>query len=94
MATPMRIFISHSHQDTAFCQALVRALRDAGADVWYDEHNLGSGELMSVIQRELGIRPIFIVILSKHALASKWVIVRRAGRTRSMIATPPVSSCP
>jgi TIR domain len=44
-----------------------------GADVWYDEHNLGNGQLMSDIQRELGARPIFIVILSKHAFASRWV---------------------
>jgi predicted esterase len=39
-ATPkqMRIFVSHSHKDHEFCRALVNALREAGADVWYDEH--------------------------------------------------------
>jgi tetratricopeptide (TPR) repeat protein len=72
MATP-RVFVSHSHEDDAFCRALVYALRQTGADVWYDEHNLGSGQLMAVIQRELGTRPIFIVILSKAAFASRWV---------------------
>src|SRR5690348_904634 len=73
MATALPIFVSHSHEDTAFCQALVTALRGAGADVWYDEHNMGAGQLMDVIQRELGQRKIFIVILSKHAFASAWV---------------------
>ena len=73
MANALPIFVSHSHEDTAFCQALVTALREAGADVWYDEHNLGAGHLMDVIQQELGRRKIFIVILSKNAFASKWV---------------------
>ncbi|HEY1390459.1 MAG TPA: toll/interleukin-1 receptor domain-containing protein [Ktedonobacterales bacterium] len=73
MAEQLRVFVSHSHEDDAFCRAVMQALREAGADVWYDEHNLGSGQLMSVIQRELGIRPIFVVILSKHAFASRWV---------------------
>ncbi|HEY7342018.1 MAG TPA: toll/interleukin-1 receptor domain-containing protein, partial [Ktedonobacterales bacterium] len=69
----LRIFVSHSHEDDAFCRAIVTALRDAGADVWYDEHNMGSGLLMSVIQSELGTRPVFVVILSKAAFASEWV---------------------
>ncbi len=73
MANALPIFVSHSHEDAAFCQALVTALRGAGADVWYDEHNLGAGHLMDVIQQELDRRKIFIVILSKRAFASKWV---------------------
>ena len=69
----MRVFVSHSHEDDAFCRALVAGLRRAGSDVWYDEHNLGSGQLMTVIQRELGSRPVFIVILTKATFASLWV---------------------
>ena len=73
MAIALPIFVSHSHEDKAFCQTLVMALRNAGADVWYDEHNMESGNLMDVIMRELDRRKIFIVILSKHAFASRWV---------------------
>jgi tetratricopeptide (TPR) repeat protein len=73
MAEQLRVFVSHSHEDDAFCRTLVEALRDAGADVWYDEHNLGSGRLHDVLLRELGHRPIFVVILSKGAFASRWV---------------------
>ena len=69
----MKVFISHSHQDNTFCRTLVDGLKRAGVDVWYDEHNLGTGQLMSVIQRELGARAVFIVILTKHAFASRWV---------------------
>jgi len=48
-----RVFVSHSHEDDAFCRALVAGLRAAGADVWYDEHNLGSGQLLDTIEAEL-----------------------------------------
>lgn len=71
---PLRIFVSHTHSDNVFCDAVVRGLRDAGADVWYDEHNLGAGHLLNEIQRELVARRIFIVILSKAAFASTWVM--------------------
>jgi len=69
----MQIFVSHSQQDAVACQSLVAALRGAGADVWYDEHNLDSGRLMDVIERELRQRPVFLVMLSPAALASQWV---------------------
>ncbi|WIG58717.1 MAG: hypothetical protein OJF49_001463 [Ktedonobacterales bacterium] len=72
-----RIFVSHSHEDDDFCRTYVTELRrllsfhDA---VWYDEHNMGSGELLREIQRQLHQRPIFIVILSPAALhRSRWV---------------------
>jgi tetratricopeptide (TPR) repeat protein len=69
----MSVFVSHSHHDDDFCRGLVAALRGAGADVWYDEQNLGAGHLMDAIERELRHRPVFIVILSPTALASRWV---------------------
>src|SRR5689334_5381494 len=69
----MRIFVSHSHQDNAFCHVLVKALRGAGVDVWYDEHNMGSGRLGPTIEREERERPVFVVILSPAALHSPWV---------------------
>ena len=94
MATPLPIFVSHSHEDDAFCQALVTALRAAGADVWYDEQNLGAGRLMDVIQQELGRRKIFIVILSKAAFASRWVHNETGWAFELVTAIPPVSSCP
>ena len=73
MATGLPIFISHNYKDNAFCEKLVAALKSAGADVWYDEHNMESGLLMETIMKELGRRKIFIVILSKEAFGSKWV---------------------
>src|SRR5258705_9047156 len=69
----MRIFVSHSHEDDTFCRALVDGLRQAGADVWYDEHNLGSGQLLDTIEVELRERPVFVLVLSPAALISPWV---------------------
>lgn len=72
MAT-MRVFVSHSHEDDAFCRAVVAGLRGAGADVWYDEHNMGSGQLIDTIERELRARSVFVLVLSPAALRSQWV---------------------
>ncbi len=69
----MRIFLSHNHMDIAFSDALAKALRDAGADVWYDEQNLGAGHLLEVIPHELEERPVFIIVLSKAAFGSHFV---------------------
>lgn len=69
----LRILVSHSHKDNAFCHALVAALREAGADVWYDESNLNPGVLRRIISNELSSRDVFIVVLSEAAMKSKWV---------------------
>lgn len=69
----MNIFVSHSHEDSVFCRALVEALRHAGADVWYDEHNMGLGRLGPTIEHELEYRSVFVLILSPSALRSHWV---------------------
>jgi hypothetical protein len=68
-----QVFVSHAHEDIAWCNILVSSLRQADVDVWYDENNLGYGRLMDVIERELKQRRIFLVILSPAALASPWV---------------------
>ena len=49
----MRIFLSHSSADKDYCHAIVAALRSADADVWYDDHHLGTGQLLDEITREL-----------------------------------------
>src|SRR5579859_3927428 len=76
--TAPRIFVSHSHADNDFGIRLVKRLRSALGDetaVWYDAAGgLGGGEAWwDKIKLELRTRPVFIVILSPEALASKWV---------------------
>lgn len=69
----LRIFVSHSSADNTFCEALVQALRTAGADVWYDQQNIGTGQLTETITQELRSRTVFVLVLSKAAFASPWV---------------------
>src|SRR5215472_9111015 len=69
----MQLFVSHSSEDDDFCRGIVKALRGAGANVWYDEHNLDAGQLMDTIEREIRARPVVVVILSEAALRSQWV---------------------
>lgn len=69
----MMVFVSHAQEDYAFCREVVEGLRGAGADVWYDEHNMGPGLLMDTIEREMRRRPVFVLVLSPAALRSKWV---------------------
>jgi tetratricopeptide (TPR) repeat protein len=71
--TRLKVFVSHSSTDKAVCDQVVGALRGAGADVWYDEHNLGAGVLRREIMKELAERPVALVMLSKAAFASDWV---------------------
>src|SRR5258708_36464201 len=73
MAQAARIFVSHSPTDPTWPRPFVAALRRAGADVWYDEHDLGYNTLSDEIERELRVRPIFLLVLSPAASASPWV---------------------
>ena len=75
MAQP-KIFVSHSHQDNAYCREFVATLRQSiGSDdaVWYDEHSLGWGKIRREIEQELAERQHFITILSPAAVKSEWV---------------------
>jgi CheY-like chemotaxis protein len=69
----LRVFVSHSSEDNAFSSPLADGLQHAGADVWYDQENLHTGQLHTTIGNELNARPVFIVILSQAAFNSGWV---------------------
>ncbi|MGO8950632.1 MAG: tetratricopeptide repeat protein, partial [Ktedonobacterales bacterium] len=73
MAEAARIFVSHAHEDNAWCQPFVEALRQAGANVWYDERDLVQGVLQREIEQQLRARPIFLLILSPQSVSSDWV---------------------
>src|SRR5215469_14252634 len=69
----IRVFISHSPADHEFVDVLARALRGAGANVWYDDRFLTTGQLLGDNTREMESRPVFIIVLSRAAFASEWV---------------------
>jgi peptide/nickel transport system substrate-binding protein len=68
------VFVSHSHQDNALCDAFVEALRARGVDVWYDRSDLQVGHFLSTaIQQELQARTVFILLATPASIASYWV---------------------
>lgn len=71
--TATRVFVSHSHQDIAFCRPFVAGLQAEGLDVWYDESDLLSGALREKIEGVLASCRHFIVVLSPAAVVSSWV---------------------
>src|SRR5258708_25412781 len=78
MASTPRIFVSHSHKDNEFGLRLIADLRrDLGGEdtVWYDVSGgrHGGDAWWRTIVRELTAREVFLVVLSRDAVASKWV---------------------
>lgn len=73
MAQP-KVFVSHSHVDDAFAERLVKDLRAAGADAWLDKTDLGAGDFQARISAALGGCEWFVLVLTRSALASKWVV--------------------
>lgn len=72
----MKIFLSYSHQDKVFCQRLASRLRQAlrNIDLFIDVDGLHGGDKwLTVIQREILEREVFIVILSSASVTSSWV---------------------
>jgi hypothetical protein len=76
MAAPKapRIFLSHAWADKDQVRPLAEQLRANGADVWFDEWELGPGDsLVQKLSDGLGACDVFLVVLSRDSVASKWV---------------------
>ncbi len=69
----LQIFLSYAPADSAVAETVVKALRGAGADVWFVERNQGMPQPLEEITHQLHERLVFIVLLSEKALASEWV---------------------
>jgi len=80
MSEPVRVFVSHSHEDNDFGVRLVQDLRAAlggdGDAVWYDASGglKGGDEWWGKIVTEITARPIFVLVLSPAAMASRYVL--------------------
>lgn len=67
------IFISYSYEDSDFVDKLYKYLKEAGAPVWLDRHDMLAGSLYKQIARNIRIQDIVIVVLSGHSTESDWV---------------------
>jgi len=68
------VFMSHASPDKFYVRGLVKALRDGGVTVWFDEDNIDWGEsVMKEIRKGLLNSRYGIVVLSEAYLAErKW----------------------
>src|SRR5882672_3864723 len=69
-----RLFISHSSLNKEIAGNLARDLRLLGHTVWLDEWNIKVGQCIPTeIEKGLENAQFLILLLSKHAVRSKWV---------------------
>jgi formylglycine-generating enzyme required for sulfatase activity len=99
MSEPVRVFVSYASPDRAFAQKLVASLQTSGAEVWWDVTGIDEGDFLTKINGALKTCPWFVLVLSPHAIASRWVELevnaaihrRQQGFTRGVL---PVLAAP
>jgi hypothetical protein len=70
----MSVFISYSSRDRAFVDKLEAGLIGMGIRAWRDIRDLKVGEsVYKTIAEAIRMMPIFLVVISKHSLRSRWV---------------------
>lgn len=71
---PRQIFISHAHEDGELAQRLAHDLEAEGWPVWIAPDSIQPGEKWaSAISRGLDESGIFVLLLTPHAVKSRWV---------------------
>ena len=74
MKLPREIFLSHSSLDKNCAADLTSVLRDHGLNVWYSDTNIQNAKQWhDEIGKALRRCDWFVVLLSKHSVASEWV---------------------
>lgn len=70
----MKAFISHSSADKALARAVSDQIHIRGGEVWLDERELGAGmPLAAALASAIDQIDIFIILITKHSVASPWV---------------------
>ncbi|MDO9594588.1 MAG: toll/interleukin-1 receptor domain-containing protein [Lutibacter sp.] len=70
MVTKKKIFISYSRADLDYIATLVDALREKGADVWFDK-NIRTGEQWdNTLEEQIKAADVFLIVMSKTSVAS------------------------
>jgi hypothetical protein len=67
------LFISYSHSDSAFVDAIEKHLNQNGVRFWRDIHHAKAGRLETQIDRAIHLNDIVLLILSEHSTNSDWV---------------------
>ena len=67
------LFISYSHDDSAFVDALEIKLKEAGIRFWRDVRHATAGRMEKVIDRAIRLNPTVLLVLSADSVESDWV---------------------
>ena len=67
------IFISYSHDDTAYAHALADNLQNMGFEAWIDERLDYGAQWPQELQKQLDSCSAFILIMTPRSYASEWV---------------------
>ena len=77
------LFISYTHDDSRFVEAIEKKLNEKRIRYWRDVHHATAGRLDKVIDRAMRLNPTVLLILSKHSVVSDWV-EDEAARARAL----------
>lgn len=67
------LFISYSHADSKFVDAMEEQLNSKGIRFWRDIHDMKAGRVEKQIDRAIRQNPTVLLVLSKNSLESDWV---------------------
>ena len=71
---PMRVFVSHSHEDRDFANSLTQQLKRCGMETWYSPANIiPADNYIESIRNGLMKSDWVIVLISSHSSKSDWV---------------------
>ena len=73
------VFLSHNAKDKPRLRRLAERLKQAGLRVWFDEWNVGPGDIIALMVDEgLEQSRVLLLCISPNALASGWVALERS----------------
>src|SRR4051794_13035125 len=90
-----RIFISYARSDgRTFAEAFEARLAAEGLHSWRDIKDMGSGNILSQVERAIEAADHLVLILSRRALVSDWIKrewshARMAGKMVSPVRADP-----
>ena len=89
-----QIFLSYCREDAEAAQLLAHGLGDGGHSVWWDRHISGGSKFAAEIQRALDAADVVIVLWSKDAVGSAWVLDEAAeGRDSGRLLPLALDGC-
>ena len=67
------LFISYSHDNNDFVDALEPLFIDKGIRFWRDKHDMKAGRIERQVDRAMRLNPTVLLILSENSVESDWV---------------------